>query len=78
MNNEDPNKKAEEERTEHDKERAQSRKSEAKVPGSGGPSTFDDPASANAKAAGKADAEAERAQSERATAEAAKKNEPKK
>jgi hypothetical protein len=73
MNNEDPNEKAEEKRTEHEKERAESGKSEAKVPGSGGPSAFDSPASANVKAAGKADAEAERTQSEKAASEAAKK-----
>ena len=53
---------AEEQRTEHDRERAESKKQEAQSPGSGGSGFFDDPASANAKDAGKADAEAERAQ----------------
>lgn len=48
-------------RTEHEKERAESRKAEAKSPGSGGSSIFDDDASANAKEAGKAEAQAERA-----------------
>lgn len=57
----DGNEKAEESRTEHDKERAESKRDEARSPGSGGSGLFDDPASANAKDAGKADAEAERA-----------------
>jgi hypothetical protein len=64
MSDEDNNEKAEEARTEHEKERAESKKAEAENPGSGGSSFFDDPASANAKDAGKADAEAKRAQSE--------------
>jgi hypothetical protein len=62
MGDEDKNEKAEEARTEHDKERSESKKAEAESPGSGGGGLFDDPASANAKDAGKADAEAERAQ----------------
>ena len=61
MNDDDKNQEAEESRTEHDKERAESRKAEAENPGSGGSGLFDDPASANAKDAGKADAEADRA-----------------
>ena len=64
MSNERSNEKAEEERTEHEKERAESRKNEAQSPGSGGASMFDDQSSANAKEAGKADAEAERTQRE--------------
>jgi hypothetical protein len=63
MGNEDKNEKAEEDRTEHDKERSESKRDEAQSPGSGGSGLFDDPASSNAKDAGKADAEAERAQS---------------
>jgi hypothetical protein len=58
----DGDKDPEEARTEHDKESAESRKAEAENPGSGGAGLFDDPASANAKDAGKADAEADRAQ----------------
>jgi hypothetical protein len=72
MSNEDQSKQAEAERTKHENERAQSHKSEVKSPGSGGPGCFDDAASANAKNAGKADAQAERSQSEKA-AETAKK-----
>lgn len=57
----DDDKDPEEARTEHDKESAESRRDEAENPGSGGSSWLDDPASANAKDAGKADAEADRA-----------------
>ena len=62
MGDENKNEKAEEARTEHDKERSESKRDEAENPGSGGAGLFDDPASANAKDAGKADAEAERAE----------------
>jgi hypothetical protein len=62
MGDDDKAEKAEEDRTEHDKERSESKRDEAESPGSGGGGIFDDPASSNAKDAGKADAEAERAQ----------------
>lgn len=61
MGDHQKNDKAEESRTEHEKERSESKRDEAESPGSGGAGLLDDPASANAKDAGKADAEAERA-----------------
>lgn len=64
MADQENNQNSEEQRTEHERERAESRRNEAENPGTGGSGWTDDDASRNAKDAGKADAEAERAQKE--------------